>query len=217
MGSVRELKEKNANERKRLMESLFDYLSQTGIKVELQEEQASKSTIGMPVPEPVIQLKGQNLDIIRLVGANSSCAIPGSILRFQYEVRLDKDLSAEQMKNVSATTELIKDGKVMDSLGSQVVGVKWGGQRLAGILNQDQSILDDLMRCAKVWSNLEFKIKAVSSREVFIMGPQFTNPVMIAELSRAGIKKESECCVFGCETLYKTLEKIANHIKSGIF
>lgn len=220
MGSVRELKEKNAIERKRLMQSLFDYLSQIGIKVELQEEPASKSTIGMSVPEPVIHLKGQDLDRIRLVGANScGGGIPGSILRFQYEVRLDKDLSAEQMRNVSATTEIIKDGKAMDSFGSQVVGVKWRGQRLAEILNQDQSILDDLVRCAKVWSYLEFKIKAVLSKEVLIMGPQFTNPVMIAALHRAGIKEEIQSGIFGFgyKTLYETLEKMARHIKADTF
>ena len=213
LGSVRELEEKNAIERERLMQSLFDYLSQTGIKVELQKEQTTGS-MGMPVLEPVIQLKGQNLEKIRFVGADcGGCGVPGNILRFQYEVRLDKGLSVEQMKNVSATTEVIKEGKVMNSFGGKVVGVKWGGQRLAEILNQDQPILDDLVRCVKSWSYLEFRIEAVSSREVLITGPQFTNPGTIAELYRSGMKEEIQCCIFG----YKTVEKIAKHIKAGIF
>jgi hypothetical protein len=227
--SLREFKAKNLKERKRLLESLSDYLRQTGIEAELQEEPAIKSTLDIPVPEPVIQLKGQNLDKIRLVRAHALIAIPASILRFRYEVLLDKDLSIEQIKNASCITELIKDSELTDCYGSHVVAVKWVGHRLAGILNQDQSILDGLLRCAKLWDNLEFKIEAISSREVFIIGPQFTNPSMIAELSkfthpamiteftRIGVKKECECCVFGCERHYKTLDKIAQHIKSGLF
>jgi hypothetical protein len=209
---VRELEAKNAIERKKLMESLFDHLSKASIKAELQQEPAINS-LGMSVIEPVIHLKEQNLDIIRLVGMDSGgCGVPGNILRFQYEVHLNKELSEEQMKNIRAITKVIKEGKVMNFFGGKVVGVKWDGQKLAEILNQDQSIADDLMRCVKSWSYLEFQIEAVSPRNIYITGPRFTNPGTIAELYRSDIKEEIQCCIFG----YGTLEKIAKHIKTGI-
>ena len=208
---MRELEAKNAIERKQLMQSLFDYLSQTGIKAELQQEPAT-NLLGMSVLEPVIQLKEQNLNRIRLVGMDSGgCGVPGDILRFQYEIHLDKELSEEQMKDMSASTKVIKEGKVMNFFGGKVVGVKWVGQKLAEILNQDQSIADDLMKCVKSWSYMEFQIEAVSSRDVYITGPRFSDPGRITELYKSGMKEEIQCCIFG----YKILEKIAKHIKTG--
>jgi hypothetical protein len=192
------------------MQSLFGYLSQAGIKAELQQEPAI-NLFGMSVLEPVIHLKEQNLNVIRLVGMDSGgCGVPGNILRFRYEIRLDKELSAEQIKDMSATTKVIKEGKVMNFFGGKVVGVEWSGKRLAGILNQDQSIADDLMRCVKSWSYLEFQIEAASPRDIYITGPRFSNPGTIAELYKSGIKEEIQCCIFG----YATLEKIAKHIKA---
>lgn len=212
MGSVRELEAKNAIERKQLMQSLFDYLSQAGIKAELQQE-PSINLFGMSVLEPVIHLKEQNINRIRLVGMDSGgCGVPGNILRFQYEVSLHKELSAEQMKDMSTTTKVVKEGQVMKLFGGKVVGVKWVGQRLAEILNQDQSITDDLMRCVKSWNYLEIQIEAVSPKDIYITGPQFSNPGTIAELYQSGIKEEIQCCIFG----YGILEKIAKHIKSSI-
>lgn len=117
---MRELEAKNAIERKQLMRSLFDYLSQTGIKAELQQEPAT-NLLGMSVLEPVIQLKEQNIGKIRLVGMDSgSCGVPGEILRFQYEIHLENELSEEQMKDMSASTKVIKEGKVMNFFGGKV-------------------------------------------------------------------------------------------------
>ena len=211
LGSVRELEAKNAIARKQLMQALYDYLGQTGVKAELQQEPATNS-LGMSVFEPVIQLKEQDLNRVRLVGMDSGgCGVPGDILRFQYEVHLDKELSAEQMKDISAATKVVKEGKVMNFFGGKVVGVKWTGQKLAEILNRDQSIADDLMKCVKSWSYMEFQIEAVSSSEVYITGPRFTDPERITELYRSGMKEEIQCCIFG----YVTLKKIAKHIKTN--
>jgi hypothetical protein len=208
---VRELEAKNAIERKILMQSLFDYLIQTGIKAELHQQPAVNS-LGMSVLEPVIQLKERNLNRIHLVGVDSGgCGPVGNILRFQYEVHLDKELPTEKVTAMTATTKVIKEGKVMNFFGGKVVGVKWVGKALADTLNQDQSISEDLMKCVKAWSYLEFQIEAVSSSEVYITGPRFTNPGRIAELYQSGINEEIRCCIFG----YTILEKIARHIKAG--
>lgn len=207
---MREVEAKNAIERMKLMQSLFDHLNRAGIKAELQKEPAFNS-LGMSVLEPVIQLKEQNLNKIRLVGIDSGgCGAAGNILRFQYEVHLDKELSPQNIKNMSATTKVIKEGKVMNFFGGKVVGVKWVGQTLAETLNQDQSIANDLMRCVKSWSYLD-QIKAVSPGDVYIIGPRFTNPGTIAELYKSDIKEEIQFCILG----YTTPEKIAKHIKTS--
>jgi hypothetical protein len=208
MGSVQELEAKMAIERKMLMQALSDYLSQAGVKAELQQEPAT-DYMGMSVLESVVRLKEQNVDRIRLVGIGGGCGVPGNIMRFQYEIGLDKELSAEQMSNMSAITRVIKDGKAVNLFRGKVDGIKWDGQRLAEILNQDQAITDDLMKCVKSWAYLEFQIEAVSPRDVYITGPRFDNPGTIAELYRSNLKEEIQCCIFG----YTMVAKIAKHIK----
>jgi hypothetical protein len=101
----------------------------------------------------------------------------------------------------------------MNFFGGKVVGIKWIGQKLAEILNENQSIADDLMKCVKSWSYLEFQIETVSSRDVYISGPRFAAVGRIAGLYRSGIKEEIQCCIFG----YKTLEKIARLIRNSSF
>lgn len=66
------------------------------------------------------------------------------------------------------------------------------------------------MKCVKSWSYLEFQIEALSSRDVYITGPRFSDPGRITELYKSGMKEEIQYCVFG----YKILEKIAKHIKT---
>ncbi len=210
MGSVQELEAQNAIERKRLMQALLDYLNRAGVTAEIEPEPAINS-LGLSVLEPVIHLQKQNLSKIRLVGMDSgSCGAAGIILRFQYEVRLEKNLPGEMMESMNATTRLIKEGKIRAFFGGKITGIQWEGQKLADVLNQDQAISSELMKCVKAWSHLEFQIEAASPEEVHILGPRFTNPGMIAELYQSGIKDEIEGCVFG----YPTLEKIAKHIKA---
>jgi hypothetical protein len=119
---VRELESKNAIGRKKLMQSLFDHLHQTGIKAELLKEPAINS-LGISVLESVIRLKEQNLDNISLAGIEGgSCAAPGNIMRFQYKVHLDKDLSPDTITDIYAVTRVIKEGKVLNLFGRKVVG-----------------------------------------------------------------------------------------------
>lgn len=202
-----------ASERKRLMQALYDYLSNLGIKVS-QEKEPGFSFFGVSVFEPVLQLKEQSIDRIRLLSTDSGgCGIPGDILRFQYEINLNKKLSAESIININASTEPIKEGKVISIFGGKVVGIKWVGQKLAEILNQDQLITDNMMKCIKSWKHLEFNIEGIPSGDVFINGAEFTNPGMIAELYNSKANEEIPCCVFG----YTTVEKIGKHIKTNTF
>jgi hypothetical protein len=210
VGSVRELEARNAVERKELMQALFEHMNETGVKAELQQEPAI-NCLGKEVFEPVIQLKEQNLNTIRLVGMDGGgCGVPGDSLRFQYVVHLESKLSPQEMKNVASFTSVIRGGKVMNIFGGKVEGIKWVGQKLAETLNSDKAVTEDMMRCVKSWSYLEFQIEAVSPTEVSILGPRFSNPGAIADLYHSENKEEIQCCAFG----YTTMEKIAKHIKS---
>jgi len=212
MDTVRELEAKYAIERKNLMKSLFDYLRKTGIPAALQQE-PDLNSLGVSVMESVIGLKGMKLDKIRLFSYDSgSCGVSGNILRFLFEVNLGKELSKEQVKDLNASTRLIKEGKVMKIFGGKVVGVKWTGQKLADVLNEDSSISDDFMKCIKSWNNLEFQIEADPSGEVYILGPWFSEPGNLAGLYKAGMKEDVQCCLFGISTV----EKIAGHIQNSV-
>jgi hypothetical protein len=209
VGSVRELEARNAVERKELIQAFFEHLNETSVKAELQQEPAV-NCLGKEVFEPVIHLKEQNLDTIRLVGIDGGgCGVPGDGLRFQYVVHPDKNLTTQEMKDINSFTRVIKDGKVMNYFGGKVSAVKWVGQKLAETLNSDQEVSKDLMKCVKVWSHLEFQIEAVSSTEVSILGPRFGNPGMISESYHSENKEEIESCAFA----YSTMENIARHIK----
>lgn|GEM_PF-3582408 len=204
-----ELEEKNAKERKELMHYLLDYLKRREINATIKQE-SSINPLGMPISESIIYLTDQNINNIRITGLGSGgCGLPGNIMRFQYEINLDKKLSSEDIKNIKASTQIIKEGKLMNLFGGEIVGIEWKGKRLANILNQDNSITDDLMRCVKSWSSLEYQIEAATPFNINIIGPRFTDPRKIAQIYKSGIKEEIECCVFG----YKTVDRIAVHIK----
>jgi hypothetical protein len=210
VGSVRELEERNAVERRQLMQALFEHLNESGTKAEMQTEPAY-NCLGKEVQEPVIHLKGQNLSLIRLVGIDGNgCGVPGDSLRFQYIVHPDKSLSPQEMRNMASFTSVIKGGKILNYFGGKVEGIKWVGQKLAETLNSDKSITEDMMKCVKSWSYLEFQIEAGSPTEVSILGPRFSNPGAIAELYHSEMKAEIQCCAFG----YNTVDKVAGHIKS---
>ena len=204
-----ELEEKNAKERKELMHYLLDYLKRREINATIKQE-SSINPLGMRISESIIHLTDQNINNIRITGLGSGgCGLPGNIMRFQYEINLDKKLSSEDIKNIKASTQIIKEGKLMNLFGGEIVGIEWKGKRLANILNQDNSITDDLMRCVKSWSSLEYQIEAATPFNINIIGPRFTDPRKIAQIYKSGIKEEIECCVFG----YKTVDRIAVHIK----
>jgi hypothetical protein len=207
---VRELEAKNAAGRKELMQTLFEHLNETGVKAELQLEPAV-NFLGEEVKEPVVVLNGQNLAKIRLAGVNGGgCSVPGDILRFQYEVNTTRKLAPDEVKQINSFTRVIKEGKVLNYFGGKVVGIRWEGQKLAEDLNRDQAIADNLKRCVKVWSYLEFQIEAVAPSLICIQGPRFSDAGAIADLYHSENKDEIQCCAFG----FDSMEKIAGHIKA---
>jgi hypothetical protein len=210
--SVRELEERNAVERQELMQALLENLSETGVKAGLQQEPAVNG-LDEEALEPVINLEGQNVKTIRLVGIDSGgdCGLPGEILRLQYLVQREKALTPDEMKDLYTFTRIIREGKFRNFFGGKVTGIQWVGQKLATALNQDPAITDAMLRCAKSWSYLEFQIEALSPTEVSILGPRFSNPGAIAALYHSEDKEEIECCAFG----YSMMEKIAGHIKTA--
>jgi hypothetical protein len=211
MSSVKELEEQNARERKILMQALSKYLKQSDIEAELKEETAS-NYLGMTFQESVIQIKGKNLDTIRLVGIDSGgCGVPGNVMRFQYGVRLNKEISTDLIEKIKCETKLIKEGKIIGYFGGKVVEVKWVGKELAEVLNKDSEISVDMLKCTKSWSYLEYSIET-NSGEIDILGPRFVDPQRIVQLYETEIKREVECCLFG----FQTVEKIAKHIKEFV-
>jgi len=209
VSSVLELEKRSAIERTRLIHSFSGYLDSIGIKAELTQEPKT-GIFGASLVEVVILLKGLNINKIRLISMNSSsCGAPGDILRFQYEVHFDKALSAEQIKEIPAATKAIKEGKIMNLYGGKVVGITWIGQKLATLLNEDQSIHSDLLKCINSSNSMDFYIDVISGTNVNIIGPQFAGTEIITELYNNNTKKDIECCIFG----YRTVEKIAEHIR----
>ncbi len=204
------MEEQNAVERKKLVQALLENLQEKGIKAEPGEEPAL-NCLGDEVLESIVNIREQNLSLIRLVGMDGSgCGVPGDNMRFQYMVKLDQPLPAKNMKDLTAYTVVIRDGKVVNYFGGKADGIKWSGEKLAEALNNDQTITDDIMRCVKSWSYLEFQIEAASPTEVLILGPRFSNPGAIADLYHSENSKEDvQCCAFG----YATVNKIAGHIK----
>ena len=208
MSSVRELEAKCSIERKQLMQYLLNYLVQEGVIAELQQETGTTS-LGVSVMEPSIVLKGTNLQKIRLTAADSFGCGPGNFVRFQYEINLGRELSSEQIKKLNAVTRIIKEGKILKIFGGRAAEVKWVGQTLADLLNQDPSIGADLLNSAKSWGEIEVVIEASSSGDVIITGPRYSNPSMIVKLYDSEYKKEIQKGIFA----YQTADKIAGHIR----
>lgn len=208
MGSVIELEKQNAADRKRLMQTLFNHLHQSGLEVELTNESA-KNYLDMTFEESVIQIKNKNLNTIRVVGTDEGgCGVPGSIMQFQYEIHLNKTISNELAEKINAETRLVREGKFVGIFGGKVTGVKWAGSRLAEMLNQDSTINEAMLKCTKSWSNLEYKIQA-SGAEAAILGPRFTDPDRLVRLYDTEMKSDLECCLFG----FNIVEDIAKRIK----
>jgi len=208
---VRELEARIAAERKELMQTLLQNLENNGINTAMNQEPAI-NCLGEKVMEPVVNIQDRNLSKIRLVGSDDGgCNVPGEIMRFEYQVHLDKELSPVKMNDLYTFTRIVKEDKISGFNGGKVKGITWSGHRLADILNNDGAIVDNLMRCVKVWSHLEFQIEADSPNTVCILGPRFSNPGAIVELYQSESKEEIECCAFG----FSTVEKIAGHVREA--
>jgi len=209
---VRELEAKYAVERKKLIQAIAHYLGHAGVQVNLRQEPAS-GLYGISLAESVLQLKGQRIDSIRLIrSAGSNCADGSELLRFQFEVRLEQEIPAELIPELKVRTRSIKTGKVLGIFGGKITEVKWAGDKLAEILNQDTEICETLLQCSQIWGEMELEITAEAPSEVYISGPWFVNPKTIISLYSPDRSYEEQNCVFS----YKTADRIGKLVREMV-
>ena len=209
MGLVRELEVKRAIERRQLVEAITNYLRSLEVDA-IPGEESSKDMFGETSNEPVIHLKGQSADRIRLISTDYiSCGIPGSVSRFQYEVFFDQKFTHKSSQQIGARTKIIKEKKALGLFGGEVAGISWIGGELADLLNHDSDISNVLLDCAKSPGNPEFRIQTKSPSTVEIQGPRFAEPERIMDLFSLGVKEQFENCVFG----FKICDRIAKHVR----
>jgi hypothetical protein len=206
---VRELETRNAVDRKKLIQTISQYLNNSGVKSRLNQEPDLKSS-DINVTDSFIQVEDQAIDSIRLIRRSSlSCGDDRDVLRFQFRIRLDKELPKEVISKLKAETKTVREGKVLKLFGGKVSGVKWIGQELAETLNRHSEISEALFRCTRSWGDMGLDIRAVSFTEISISGPWFTNPRTIIALYSSGKSQEEQDCVLG----YKTIDMIARIIR----
>jgi len=209
MSLVRELEAKRTIERQRLFEAMSNYLRNSGIDCILATEPSTDS-FGGTINEPVIKLKGRNVDGIHLVSTDYiSCGMQGSISRFVYDVVLEKKLTGKTGKLLKVKTKSIKEKKLAGLFGGQIVSINWIGRDLAELLNNDSYLSKILLDCAKSKGNPEFQVLVKMPLTVEIIGPRFVEPQKIIELLTLGSKEQFEECVFG----FKICDRIAKHIR----
>ena len=209
MGLVRDLEAKEAAERRKLLEATLSYLQNLRIDARLIEEPAMYQ-FGMDINESVIQIKGQNINHIRLNSADFvSCGVMGSISRFQYEVTLDKKLTHKSSQQIRARTKSVKEQKKLGLFGGRITGVNWIGKGLAELLNSDNEISKILLACARAGGEPEFKVQTKPPSSIDILGPRFIKPQRIMDLLAADSKERFEECIFG----YKICDRIARHAR----
>ena len=212
MSSVRELEARNTAGRNKLIQTISNYLDRSGVKAVVIHKPALDS-FGLTITESVIQLKEQRIESINLFKMDSAgCGDSGEALRFQYKLRLEKEVPGETQPKLKAQTKTIKVGKVLGLFGGKVTDVKWTGQELADTLNKDPEISQVLLKCTKIWGEMEISTAAISSSEVVIYGPWFTNPDTIMSLYSPDRSYEEQNCVFG----YPTIDKIARRIQETL-
>ena len=209
MSSVRELESRNNAGRNKLIQTISSYLDWSGVKAVVIQKPAIDS-FGITVTESVIQLKEQRIESINLFKITSAgCGESGEALRFQYKLLLGKEVPREILPKLKAQTKTIKMGKVLGLFGGKVTEVKWTGQELAETLNRDPEISKVLLKCTQIWGEMEITTAVISSSEVFIYGPWFTNPSTIISLYSPDRSYEEQNCVFS----YPTIDKIARRIQ----
>jgi hypothetical protein len=212
LSSVIELQANNSIERNKLMQAVSSYMGQLNVKAALVQEPVGESA-DMSSGEPVIQLKNQRIDSIRLVqGALSACGDNGEPLRFQYKIVTPKKFSNDFVNRLKARTKTLKTGKTLGLFGGKIVGVKWIGRELADILNQDREISAGLLHCAQIWGEGEFEIQAAGANEVYVASPWFINSKTIIALYSSTRTYDEQECVLG----YKIADQIAGLISGRI-
>ena len=190
------------------MQTISDYLGRSGVKSAVIHKTAVDS-FGEAETEAVIQLQDQRIESIRLFKMPSaSCGTTGEALRFQYKLRWEKEIPGEILPRLRAQTKTIKVGKVLGLFGGRLKEVIWTGKDLAEKLNRDPQISQVLLKCTEIWGEMEITTEPVSSSEVLIYGPWFTNPNTITSLYSPGRNYDEQNCVFS----YQVIDKIAGRI-----
>jgi hypothetical protein len=206
---VKELEERMAMERRKLLETVMDYLHSQGVDAKLAEE-AAADVYGNAISEPVIRITGRNIDSIRVTSADYfGCSLPENISRFQYEISLEKKLDGETVRKISTRIEYERENKTLGLFGGAITGTHWTGGKLADLLNRDKDISSVLLDCTRSPGNPEFQVQMKTLDMAEILGPRFVDLERIKEMFKRGVKEGFEECVFG----FKTSDKIAKHVR----
>jgi len=210
MSLVLELEEKQKRECKQLLETMVNYLKKSGIEnAAVVDSDQEIYGAGGPYKEPIIKLKNQTIDQIRIHSADSlSCGYGCTSSRFQYEI-LNKEISYKEDQKLSTKTKAIRNKNILGIQAGDIVDNKWTGNDLAQALNNDSSISDILKKCNKSWKNMEFEVRVVPSQMIEIRSPEFTDMNYIQSLYTTEHKESLEDCIFG----FNIANKIAQHIK----
>ena len=209
MSFVKELEEKMAIERRKLLETVLEYLHSVGVDAQLSEE-AAADVYGNTINEPVVKITGRNIDSIRVTSSDYfGCGMPETISRFHYEISLGKKLDSEMVKQIGTRIEYERENKKLGLFGGEITGIRWTGGELAELLNGDKDIYSVLLDCSRSPGNPEFQVKLKTLNTAEILGPRFADLWHIQEMFKRGIEGGFEECVFG----FKTADKIAGHIR----
>jgi hypothetical protein len=214
MSLVIELEEKQKQARRKLLETMARYLGSLNIKdAALVDSDEEIPGFGGSYREPVIQLKGENIDRIRLHTADSfSCGSAGAFSRFLYEIALNKDTLDKTEGKLNAKTKIIRKKSILGIPAGEITDIKWAGNDLAQMLNQDSTISKIVLNCSKTWKNIEFQVQAVSPAKIQILSPVFVDIDYIQGLYSSEHKEKLEDCIFG----FTICNKIAQHIRKLI-
>ena len=209
MSFVKELEEKMALERRKLLETVLNYLHSIEVEAQLSEG-AVADVYGNTFNEPVIRITGRNIDSIRVASADYfGCGLPDNISRFHYEVSPGKKLDSDTARQIGTRIEYERDNKKLGLFGGEITGIRWTGGKLADLLNGDKDIHSVLFDCCRSPGNPEFQVRLKTPNMVEIQGPRFADLWRIQEMFERGIKEGFEECVFG----FRTADKIAGHVK----
>ena len=120
MSFVKELEEKMALERKKLLEAVLDYLHSVGAEAHLSEDPV-QDVYGNTINEPVIRITGRNIDSIRVTSSDYfGCGMPETISRFHYEVSLGKKPDGEMAKQIDTRIEYKRDNN-FDTISVNII------------------------------------------------------------------------------------------------
>lgn len=214
MSLASELTAKIDKEREQQLQGMLRYLRNIGIEATIVAENRIDS-YGRSFTEAVIHLKGQTVDKIRLITAGYSgydeCR---TLSRFSYEVILDKPLSGESSKLLTARLEPIKDNKKLGLFGGKVTGVTWVGHDVAGQLNEDTELSRLILASVEGGADTKYEIQQNSPSIIEIMGPAFLEPPPLVRTEILATKEGQENFnrLFG----FEIYSRIARHIRDAV-